>query len=276
MANTNRQHALLDVQDLAITIGNRTLLRDVSFRVGEGEFVTILGENGCGKSSLFNTVMGFHENYVGNIALAGKSIAKQSQLEMSETRAYLSQFNNVNFAYLVEDILLLARHNQSEPLPVSFHIIETVVDMLDINHLLGRNINLLSGGEKQRVFIAKALIQLWNNPVENDGKVDFSGKLLFLDEPTSALDVRHQQQLLELLSDLKHRGLATICISHDINLFSRISDRFLILANQTLLAKGSPKDVLNATNMQSGFGYRPQFLIDPSGHPYLVHDLQSN
>ncbi len=260
---------IISVDSLTVQAGRKQLLADVDFTIEPGDFVTILGENGCGKSTLLSTLLALHANYQGNIHLLEKPLADYPVKELALIRAYVSQFNQVNFAYLVEDILLLARHFASEALATSVEIIETVVAMLDIGHLLGRKVTELSGGERQRVFIAKAIIQLWQTgqPAQNQR---FDGKLLFLDEPTSALDIRHQKQLLDTLAILKMQGLTIVCVSHDINLFSRLSDQILILANKSVLAAGSPHQVLTVANIEAGFGYCPKLIQDEHGHPYLM------
>lgn len=259
------------VENLALKIGQRILLQDLSFDVNRGSFTALLGENGCGKSTLVGAIGGTHRTFSGEIRFLDSPIQTYSAQALALRRAVVNQFNQVNFAFRAEDILLMARHHYNEKKQDAYQLVEYLCSELDILHLIGHNVQYLSGGERQRVFIAKALLQLLTNINELRSGVGFKDKVLILDEPTSALDIRHQRSVLDLIKQLAEQGLTVICVTHDLNLISRFADQLILLGNGSMVAKGSPGGVLTEHNIEAAFGYRPDIIRAPSGHPYISY-----
>lgn len=263
---------MLRVNDLAISVANQLLLRDLSFDVAQHECVAIIGENGCGKSTLLKTLIGVQTAESGEVWLAEKAINQHEPKSIAKRMAMVNQFNQCNFAFYVEDILLLARQNRLESHATSISIVETMSSLLNIKHLYGKNIQMLSGGERQRVFIAKALIQLVGENCSSISQIyeSLRGKLLVMDEPTSALDLRHRSSVMEELVAFCQIGLGILIVSHDVNLMSRFANRIIFLGNKQIIADGPPKEVITPPVLETCFGISPEILIDSENCPIIV------
>ncbi|XOV78328.1 MAG: ABC transporter ATP-binding protein [Aestuariibacter sp.] len=267
---------MFNLQNLNLSVGKRCLLSELNLQIADNNFTAIMGENGCGKSTLVAAISGLYSQYSGELSFCGKAIDAYSEEELARRRALVNQFNQVNFAYHVEDVLYMSRYLHSETRHDSVALIELLCQWFDIAHLLGQNIQHLSGGERQRVFITKAVLQLISSISELSQPDCFKNKVLILDEPTSALDIRHQRAVLQRIQKLKRQGLTVICVSHDINLISRFADQFILLGNSplgggSLIKHGDKSDVLTAENIEKAFGYRPQIIYDSTGHPLISH-----
>lgn len=267
---------MFNLQNFNLSVGKRCLLRDLNLQITDNSFTAILGENGCGKSTLVAAISGLYPQYSGELSFCGNTIDTYSEEDLARRRALVNQFNQVNFAYHVEDILYMSRYLYSEKRNDSVTLIELVCQWFDIAHLPGQNIQHLSGGERQRVFITKAVLQLIGSISELSQPDCFKNKVLILDEPTSALDIRHQRAVLQRIQKLQSQGLTVICVTHDLNLISRFADQFILLGNShlnngSLIKTGDKSDVLTAENIEKAFGYRPQIIYDPTGHPLISH-----
>lgn len=278
---------MLNLHNIAINHGENTLLEGVNIQLNAGSFCTIIGENGCGKSTLLRCIAGLHAPLTGAITLNERTLGDWQVKSLAKVRAFVNQHNQVQFAFLTEEILQLGRINQTETLAQSTALICQVAEQLSIAHLFGRDVRTLSGGERQRVFIAKALVQLLpatliettegdsmdvqNNRHGDGAKKRLDGKLLLLDEPTSALDFRFQKAMMDVIKTLCQQGLSVMCVSHDINLVLPYASEVILLANGRCLAQGRVADVITATNLQQCFGVMPKLIPQPDGVPYITH-----
>ena len=278
---------MLNLHNIAINHGENTLLEGVNIQLNAGSFCTIIGENGCGKSTLLRCIAGLHAPLTGAITLNERTLGDWQVKSLAKVRAFVNQHNQVQFAFLTEEILQLGRINQTETLAQSTALICQVAEQLSIAHLFGRDVRTLSGGERQRVFIAKALVQLLpatliektegasmdvqNNRHGDGAKKRLDGKLLLLDEPTSALDFRFQKAMMDVIKTLCQHGLSVMCVSHDINLVLPYASEVILLANGRCLAQGRVADVITATNLQQCFGVMPKLIPQPDGVPYITH-----
>ena len=262
---------MLKLEQLSLTIGRRVLLRDVSLQVNSGEFITILGENGCGKSTLMRSMAGLHPQYSGTIRFNQQCLTQWSAPQLARQRAWVNQHNQLQFAFLTEEVLLLARANQRESQQQSVALICQLAERFGLSQLFGRDIRSLSGGERQRVFIAKALLQLMPNANEAATAQGFENKLLLLDEPTSALDFRFQKATMELLQSYCQQGLGIVCVSHDINLVLPYASQVVLLADGQCLACGPVSEVITPANLLQCLGTQPRLIEQVSGIPFITH-----
>jgi len=236
---------MIEVKNLTYRIGKKDLLKDLSFESTPGELLAILGANGAGKSTLLKLLSKEISPTSGSIKFYGKSLHLYKLPELAKQRAVLSQQNTISISFLVSELVMMGRypHFDQHPTPADIEIVRSVMVETGIEDLSQRDYNTLSGGEQQRVQLARVLAQIY----------DCKNACLFLDEPTNGLDLLYQQQIMELARRLANRGYCVICILHDINFASRFADRILMLKNGEKVAVGPPNEVINKENIYTTF-----------------------
>ncbi|ROL63045.1 ATP-binding cassette domain-containing protein [Pseudomonas vranovensis] len=222
-------------------------LAPFSERVRAGEFLGLIGPNGAGKSTLLSLISGYLQPADGRIELLGRALPAYLPGQLARRRALVTQQMDSAFDWRVEEFIRLGQQHPGEPCP-------GIIDALDVRHLLGRGVLSLSGGELQRVTIARAMNQLAISPL-TDAWDDGRGCLLLLDEPTSALDIGQQQNLMRVLRTLtRSPRIAVVCVLHDLNLAARYCDRLWLLEGGRLCASGAPARVLSEQRIAQVFG----------------------
>ncbi|QQN36550.1 heme ABC transporter ATP-binding protein [Rahnella aceris] len=223
-------------ENLTYSVNSRRLIDDVSLSLQSGEMVALIGPNGAGKSTLMRMLTGYLMPQSGQISLQGRQLNDWPAQELARTRAVMRQNSTLAFGFSVREVLTLGRspHGQQN----MQRALTEVMTQTDCLNLAERDYRHLSGGEQQRVQLARVLIQLWQ-PAP-------SSRWLFLDEPTSALDLYHQQHALRLLRQLTlQTPLAVCCVLHDLNLAALYADRIILLHGGKVVASGTPVDVLS-------------------------------
>jgi ABC-type hemin transport system ATPase subunit len=246
---------MLRVEKLSYEVKGRKLLKDISFQLRKGEVLALLGANGAGKSSLMRLLCGDKVPTEGQISLMGKPLRQYTPIELAKTRAMLAQHNNVTMAFNVREIVLMGRYPHYKSVP-SAHDRETVDEVMEVCGLeafADRSYLSLSGGEQQRVQLARVLAQIWDHP----------DSLLLLDEPVSALDLKFQQQVLALAKALSRRGYMVVVVLHDVNLAAVYADRILMLKNGRKWCEGTPVEVMEKKNIYAVFSVQADVAIDP-------------
>ncbi|WP_039055463.1 heme ABC transporter ATP-binding protein [Enterobacter sp. Bisph1] len=235
----------LTAAHLRLVAGSRLLIDDVSFTLARGEMVALIGPNGAGKSTLLRLLTGYLPPVAGECQLEGKALAQWSAQALARRRAVMLQQPTLGFDWPVAAIISMGRAPWG---PQRAHdIVRQVALLSGCETLLERRYHTLSGGEQQRVQLARSLAQLWHH----DGPQGW----LFLDEPTSALDLYHQQQVLRLLKRLTGDGKLHVCaVLHDLNLAALWADRILLLHQGKLVAQGMPEQVIQAPLIARWYG----------------------
>ncbi|MCD4823881.1 MAG: ABC transporter ATP-binding protein [Phycisphaerae bacterium] len=210
-------------------------LRGIDITAERGQFVCLLGPNGCGKTTLLRCLMGRLKPQGGEILLDGRDVCKFPPRQLARRLAYVPQQPSCAFAMPVRDIVLTGRLAHAGTLGLAGREdIETAEVAMKITETLefgSRALSELSGGEAQRVMIARALAQ--------------RPSLCLLDEPTSNLDIRHQMQIYRMLHKLAHEwSMAVVCVSHDINLAGRFADRLVLMRAGQVIADGTAAEVI--------------------------------
>jgi len=226
-------------------------LQDVSLSVSPGEFLTIVGPNGSGKSTLLKLCGRMLTPQKGSVALYGRHVSDYPRIELAKRVAFVSQESNIQFPFTVFEVVLMGRAPHCSGLAFeSKKDIETAVSAMektDIAHLAHQPVSTLSGGERQRAFIARALAQ--------------QPELILLDEPNAHLDIAHQVEVFGLMkSMIAEAGLTVVAVSHDLNLAASYSDRVALLRCGSLVAVGTPGEVLSGANIRDVF--QTEVLID--------------
>ncbi|MEU4723296.1 ABC transporter ATP-binding protein [Nonomuraea dietziae] len=254
----------LTLDGISVVTDGRSLVRELSLRVGSGSVVGLVGPNGSGKSTALRCVYRALRPSSGTVWVGEDDLARVTARESARVIAAMTQDGGVDLAFTVEEVVALGRTPHlrgNQPLSErERHLCEQAMDRLDIRHLAGRVVLTLSGGERQRVLLARALVQ--------------EPEILVLDEPTNHLDVRHQVGLLSLL---RGSGLTVLVVLHDLNLAAAACDRLGVLSRGRLVAAGPPADVLTAELVRDVFGVEASVVPHPlTGDPQLLYSLSSS
>lgn len=256
---------MLSVSSLSLTIGEARLLDDVSFEVAGGELLALIGPNGAGKSSLIHAVIGDRAPSTGRVDFAGRALSAYSHRERACHVALLPQSSLLNFPFTVRDVVMLGRSPHASGLLVDGRIVDEACAAADIEHLKDARYTRLSGGEKQRVQLARVMTQIWRDE-------DAAARLLLLDEPVSALDIGHQQWVMERVVAFARAGVAVVMVMHDITLAARHADRMLALRDGRAIAQGTPGEVVTPDNVRAMFDTDTRIIPHPdAGTPVVLH-----
>ena len=253
--------SLLRAANLSFAYGDRTVLRDISVSLAQGEVVALLGPNGSGKSTLIRTLIGHLTSRSGTIEWDGKPIASWRRRELARLIGYLPQSPAHEPLHTVADVLRLGRAPYWGAFGIESQrdeqVVRDVATRLNLTDLLDRPMDEISGGQRQRVFVGRALVQ--------------EPRALLLDEPSTFLDLRHQVELGRLLRELaRERSLAILLASHDINLAASFADRMILLHDGALAADGAPRDVLKPELLTKVYGVEMVRVDVPDGSPVVV------
>lgn len=224
---------MLHVSHVSYTIGSASILQDVSLQVHPGEFVGILGPNGSGKSTLLKTIYKVLRPADGDILVDGQSVLSMRNRELARKLAVVAQESEAAFDYTVQEVVLMARYPAKKLTDTysadDLQIVATALDTVGMSHLALRSYLSLSGGEKQRVQVARAFAQ--QTPV------------MILDEPTNHLDIGSQLKTLQLL---KSSGKTILTALHDLSIAARFCDRIYLLHRGHVVDSGLPHQVLTS------------------------------
>ncbi|WP_447042274.1 ABC transporter ATP-binding protein [Streptomyces sp. DSM 118878] len=253
----------LHVDGLGVTVDGKSLVRDLSLDVADGEVVGLVGPNGSGKSTALRCVYRALRPTAGTVRIGGDDITRLPMRRTAQLLAAMTQDGAVDLDFTVEEVVALGRapHQRGNQALSGREreLCAAAMERLDIARLAKRGILTLSGGERQRVLLARALVQ--------------EPRVLVLDEPTNHLDIRHQ---VEILSHLRGAGLTVLVVLHDLNLAAAACDRIGVLHEGRLVACGTPKDVLTEALVADVFGVRATVVPHPlTGDPQLLYALHS-
>lgn len=257
--NPRQKNSLLDVDSLDLWLGNRQILGSVSLSLAKGELVALLGPNGAGKSTLIRTLAGELPAPARRIHVDGRALEQWSRAELARHRAVMPQKVDLQFPMTVQEVVALGRPRENAA--QRQRIIRALLTRLDIAHLETRLVPTLSGGEQQRVQLARVLAQVWGRP---------DPRLLLLDECTSALDPAHQQQVFQQLCQLAREGFGLLVAVHDLNLAAQYADRLILMKDGKVFADGLPASVLTVPNLRDVYGLHSRVELLPEGYPLVI------
>ena len=235
------------------------VLKDVSFDMKSGRFLAILGNNGVGKSTLLKCLNHILRPDSGEVLLDGNNLLKQSGREVAKKVAFVSQ-SVPNTQMTVHDVVMLGRRPYMNWgfTEADHQIVHDAMHRLDVEDMRGRFLNQLSGGEKQKVMLARALAQ--------------QPKVLLLDEPTSALDVQNQYQVLKMVRNICHNdNMIAVMVIHDLNLALRFCDQFLLLKDGQIYRHGD-RSILDAVALKDVYGIDAKIVEIEGRHVVLVEE----
>lgn len=248
----------LTLSDVAFEYPSVPVLRDVSFALEPAEMIAIVGKNGSGKSTLMKCVNRLLSARSGSIVADGREVGSMTRGEIARTMAYHPQKTFYHFPITVFDVVLMGRY----PYAGSEHDHEgearvwEVLELLGLKEIALRDYDRLSGGQQQKVIMARALAQ--------------EARILLLDEPTSDLDIRYQLEVMGITRHLvKEKGLSAIVAIHDLNLAGRFCDRILMLSEGVITAAGTPREVLTPERIAAVYGVEAS-VYDDGGVIHLI------
>lgn len=234
----------LEIQNLSHAYNSsRQILTDISFNICEKEVVSLIGPNGTGKTTLLKCISHIIKPESGSVYIDDVDISKLSAQKRARLIGYVPQYNNSLFPISVIDTIMMGRtaFSSNRITEKDKRIVFDVIEKMELEDFAFKYVNEMSGGERQRVFIARALVQ--------------EPKIIILDEPTSSLDLKNQLLTLKLISNIaKEKKIGVIMSIHDLNLTSMFSDRVIVLKKSNLFASGKPEEVLTSQIIKEVYG----------------------
>lgn len=233
----------LNINDITVTYRNgHTALHDASFSIPQGSITALVGINGSGKSTLFKAIMGFVPTSKGKVEILNHSVKQALKKNMV---AYVPQSEEIdwNFPVLVKDVVMMGRYGYMNmlriPRKIDHEKVNAALERVNMQHFTHRQIGELSGGQRKRVFLARALAQ--------------ESQVILLDEPFTGVDVQTEEQIMALLRELRNEGKVMLVSTHNLGSIPDFCDR-TVLINKTILASGETSDIFTPENLKIAFG----------------------
>lgn len=237
---------MLYLQDITYTVSGNTLLDGIRLTIAPGEVIAVVGANGAGKTTMMRILSGAVRPQSGQALLDGVPIHSFDPERLARRRSVLPQFSTLTFGFSALEVVLLGRTPHQTGNTRDRDIAFSAMQACEVDHLASQSYPTLSGGEQQRVHLARALAQIWDATDEGD-------RYLFLDEPTASLDLAHQHQVLEIARNCATAGIGVLTVLHDLNLASQHADRIAVLRKGKLTAEGIPDDVMTPEIIHGAF-----------------------
>jgi iron complex transport system ATP-binding protein len=256
---------MIKASNLSVRLSGKQVLHGVNIEAEAGQLTAIVGPNGSGKTTSLKAIAG-ELSYDGTVSINGHDIATLKPWELALKRAVLPQSTVISFPFTVREIVRMGLSVGAKAGTYDTdRIAREALDAVDLSGFAGRFYQELSGGEQQRVQLARALCQIWE-PIRH-GEPAF----LLLDEPVSSLDIRHQLTIMRLARDFCTRGGGVIAIMHDLNLTAMFADRMIMMKSGRVRAAGRPDAVMTDTIMEAVFGCAMRVNTTPAGSvPFVL------
>ena len=251
---------MLEARDVSVSLNGRVIVRHTSLSISPGQVTVIIGPNGSGKTTLLRALSGELITPTGSIRLNGHDLCNLKPWQAATMRAVLPQTTTLSFPFRVREIVALG---QSESGALSDRP-ERALARVDLSGFGGRLYQDLSGGEQQRVQLARVLCQVWTPIVGEEPRY------LLLDEPVSSLDIRHQLTIMQVARDFADAGGGVLAVLHDLNLAAMFADRVVVMCDGRIIVQGAPADVLDDATIAGVFGVPLRAGVAPAGIPFVL------
>jgi len=253
----------ISIENVSFSYGlsEENLLNEINLNIEKGKFIGILGPNGCGKSTLLKVILKYLHPRQGIIKIDNKELKEYSQSELAEILSFVPQKSSLTMPLTVEDVVYMGRVPHIKNRWIGFdredrEQVEKIMRMLKIDQFKNRVIFSLSGGEFQRVLLARALVQNTN--------------IMLLDEPTSALDMNYALEIMKLTSYfVKNENLTAVMVLHDLNLASMYCDSIILLKEGKIAYEGTPKELFRPEILEEIYGFNCE-VIENNGFSYVI------
>ncbi len=244
---------MIGVQDISFAFGDKPVLHSVSLEVGTGELVGLIGPNGAGKTTLLRLISGILDPDDGEVTLGEVPVDSLSAAELGQLTAVVPQQTELSFDFSIRDVITMGRHpyqGRFERLqPADRSLVDRAMEKTDTAYLADRPFSEISGGERKRVLIARAIAQ--------------DTTALLVDEPTASLDINHQVSVFELLRELRDDDKAILAAVHDLDLAARYCDRLVLVHDGTIQAMGQADEVLLPKTLRQAYGIDTMVVTNP-------------
>lgn len=245
-------------KNISFSYGNNSILKDVSMGVKDNQFVGIIGPNGSGKSTFLKCIYRVLKPNIGSVYIDDTELERISIKESAKKVSVVAQHNYYNFDFSIEDVVMMGRSPHKKNMErdnfEDYKIVNTCLEKVGMDSFKGRSFSTLSGGEQQRIILARALAQ--------------QTKCIILDEPTNHLDIKYQLQLLDIVKDL---GLTIIAAIHDLNIAAMYCDYLYVMKEGSVVAEGSPTDILTSSLIKDLYDVEADVCKDKYGRPNIVY-----
>lgn len=254
----------LEIEALHVSLGGTPIVRDVSFAAKAGQVTVIVGPNGSGKSTTLKAVTG-ELPHSGRVRLNGVEVDDLPPEALAGLRAVLPQHASLTFPLTVAEVVRLGIRRGVLPAGSPHRRIAEALERVDLDGFAAREYHSLSGGEQQRVQLARVLCQVW------EPCPDGVPRWLFLDEPISSLDIRHQILIMDVAADYARAGGGVVAVLHDLNLTALYADHILVMKSGRLLSQGTPKEVITDRLVSEAFDHPLRVSAVPAGEiPFIL------
>lgn len=247
----------LSTENIRLSYGAQEILKGVSINGNTGEFIGIIGPNGSGKSTLLKCIYRILKPHAGQVFLDGEELSGISIRNSAKKMAVVAQHNYYNFDFSVMEVVLMGRAPHKKTMErdnaKDFQIAQKALETVEMEGFANRSFSTLSGGEQQRVILARALAQ--------------QTPCLILDEPTNHLDITHQIQLMKIVKNLE---VAVISAVHDLNIAAMFCDRLYVLQDGEIVGQGTPQEVLTAEFIKKIYRVETEIVYDSAGQLHVL------
>ncbi len=246
----------ISVHNIEFSYNGAPVLKDIKCSIGRGEFIAVVGPNGSGKSTLIKCMNGILRPLKGAVMISGKNIKQHHLRDLAKTIAYVPQNKYGRTPATVFDTVLLGRkpYISWKPSGSDMRIASEIISRLNLEDIAMKDINNLSGGQQQTVYIARALAQ--------------QPEILLLDEPTANLDLKHTIEIMDILKNLCNKGLTVVIALHDINLAIRYASGIMMLKEGEIFAHGG-KEIVNEENLEKLYDIKVQ-IVENHGIRHVI------
>ena len=255
---------MIQAEHIRFPTKTAAILKDINFRAEKGKLIAIIGPNGAGKSSLLNYLANEIDPKKNCTCFKGKNYREWCRNELACQKAKFSQQQQNDIPLRVKDILLMGRYPyfHQQPNENDWEAAKIWMQKTEISHLENREYNQLSGGEKQRVHLARIFAQVENKAQE---------KLVFLDEPLNNLDIAHQFKILQTIKDFTQNNNTAITVLHDLNLTAQFADEVVLMQDGEIKMYDSPEKVFQQKTIENVYQFPCKIISNPiTNRPYIV------
>lgn len=244
---------MLEINNITLAYDSNIIVKDVNFKINKGEIITLIGANGCGKSTILKAISRSLKPKSGHVYLNGELIFKMDTKKLARKMSLLPQMPTAPDDFTTRDLVSYGRYPHTgftgKLTSKDLEIVDWAIRQTKIENLQHRQVNTLSGGERQRAWISLALAQ--------------QPEVLILDEPTTFLDICHQYEVLELVKKLNEElNITIIMVLHDLNQAARYSHEIIAIKDGSIYTKGKPKEVINEKFLKEVFNIKSKILYD--------------
>lgn len=258
---------MLKIDSVGLTISAVPLLNNITIDCPRASVTALMGPNGAGKTSLLKVISGEHKASQGRVEINRLSREDWKPAEIAQFMSVLPQSSTLEFAFTAEEVVALGRTPHATGTVRDAEIITAALARVDASYLAQRSFVQLSGGEKQRVQLARVLAQIWDH-CESEGATD---GILLLDEPSAAFDLAHQLMLIEIVQQISAQGVTVVMVMHDLNLAAKCADQMVFMNCGHCTAVGTVTELLTPELIKKVFSVDAQVITHPvQGTPMVV------